>query len=326
MKPFKKLSFCLLALVAVPFVPLLVSAQGDQAGVARTVEDAKKAGVPDSTVSRLLSLGYENGVDSASMAKIVSIIGEVKKEGLPLEPFVGKVEEGMAKRVPAASIQQVLTQKKQDYQFTRKIAADYLEKHGLRQPPEQEDIIGITESLYGGLSRQDVTRIVDHAPAVPVSALNRAINVRASLKQAGFDQKLSDQIVSTGLKHNFFTAQQRDFARAVAAGKRKGVSDARIAEAALSTMESGGTVAGFCSQIGVSSSDMGQHGPQMMSPSASMGGMGQSSGTNGMGGSGMSGSSGSGSSGMGGTSGGTGGMGGMGRGGGGMGRGGGGRR
>ena len=185
---FRKLFLCLLALVVAPVVPVGVSAQNDQAGVThavtRAVEEARKAGVPDETISRLLSLGYDNGVEAASMANLVSIVGEVKKEGLPLEPFVSKIEEGMAKRVPAASIEQVLNQKKQDYLFTRSVMADYLKKHGLQQQVTPEDLAGITENLYSGLSRQDLVRTMEQAPAVSLSTLKRAIQ-RPGFSQTG---------------------------------------------------------------------------------------------------------------------------------------------
>ena len=191
------------------------------------------------------------------MANLVSIVGTVKKEGLPLEPFVSKIEEGMAKRIPAASIEQVLNQKKQDYLFTRSVTADYLKKYGLQQQMAPEDLVGIAENLYSGLSRQDLVRTMEQAPAVSLFTLKRVISVQASLKRVGFDPKLSDRIISTALEHNFFARQRRGFTRAIVAGKRKGVSDEKITEAALSTIQSGGTVAGFCSQIGVSSSDIG---------------------------------------------------------------------
>ncbi len=256
---FRRSFLCLLVFVVV--VPVEVNAQNDQAGATRdvtsAVEEARKAGVPDATVSRLLALGYDNGAEAASMANLVRIVGTVKKEDLPLEPFVSKIAEGMAKRVPVASIEQVLNQKKQDYLFTRSITADYLKKYGIQQQVTPEDLVGIAETLYSGLSREDLARTLEQAPAGSLFTLKRVVSVQASLKRIGFDPKLSDRIVSTALEHKFFARQRRGFVRALVAGKRKGVSDEKITEAVLSTMQNGGTVAGFCSQIGVSSSDIG---------------------------------------------------------------------
>ena len=175
------------------------------------VEEAREAGVPDATVSGLLSRGYKNGVESESMANLVRIIGEVKMEDLPLEPFVGKIEEGMAERIPPGSIEQVLNQKRQDYQFTRPVTAEYLKKYCLRQQVAPGDLAGITENLNSGLSRQDLTHIIEQAPAVSLFSLNRVIHLQASLKQIGFDAKLSDRIVSTAIEHSFFDRQRLRF-------------------------------------------------------------------------------------------------------------------
>jgi len=257
----KGLFLGLLAIVLAAALPAQLNAQTDRAAVtnalAKAVEGAREAGVPDSTVIKLLALGYEHGVEPASMANLVRITGEIKKNGLPLEPFVDKIVEGVAKSVPAASIENLLNQKQQDYQFTRSITAAYMKKHAFQQQVTPDDLVGIAESLYSGLTRQDLTLMMERAPAVPLFTLKRVINVQASLKQAGFDPKLSDRIISTALENNFFERQRRGFVRAIVAARRKGVSDLEITEAALKTMRSGGTVGGFCSQIGVSSSDIG---------------------------------------------------------------------
>lgn len=224
--------------------------------VTRAVEEAEQTGLPGTTINRLLALGYDNGVAPKAMSALLRVMDEVKKDDLPVEPFLDKIVEGMAKHAEAASIEQVLNQKKQDYEFTRAILSDYLRKHDIQQQVTSEDLTGIAEGLYSGLSREDLARTVEHAPAVSLFALKRVVNVQASLKQAGFDREQSDRIVGSALEHNFFTRQRRGFARSIVAGKHRGLSDKEITEAALVTIRSGGTVAEFCSRIGVSSPDM----------------------------------------------------------------------
>ena len=251
----------LLAIALAAAIPAQACAQTDRAAVTnaltKAAEEARQAGVPDTTVISLLALGYENGVEPASMANMVRTTGEIKKKDLPLEPFVKKIMEGVAKRVPTSSIESLLNQKQEDYLFTQSITIAYLKKHGIRQQLPPDDLVAIAESLYSGMTRQDLTVTMERAPAVPLFTLKRVINVQASLKQAGFDPKLSDRIISTALERNFFERQRRGFVRAILAARRKGVSDLEITEAALSIMRTGGTVGGFCLQIGVSSSEIG---------------------------------------------------------------------
>jgi hypothetical protein len=246
--------------IGAPLVSIEANGRDDQSIVIHAVEDARKVGVPDSTVNRLFRLAYQKGVEHTSMTNLVHLMGEAKLESLPLGPFLSKIEEGMAKHVSIASIEQVLNQKMQDYRFTRSVTTVYLKKHNLQQQATPEDLVEIAESLYSGLSRQDVSRTMEQSPAVSLSTLKKAFHLQASLKQVGFDQKLSDRIIYEGLKRNFFTPLQCDFSRTIVAGKRNGVSDTRIAEAALSVMQGGGTVTDLRSLIGVSSSDMGQYG------------------------------------------------------------------
>jgi hypothetical protein len=256
---FRNSFLCLITIAVAFMVPIQVCAQNDHASVTRAVQEAKKAGVSDETIGRLLSLGYDNGIDAAPMANLVRIIGEVGKENLPQAPFVNKIEEGLAKHVPAASIEQVLNQKKQNYLFTMSVVAGYLKNHNLSQDISARDFVGIAESLNGGLSPADLSSTMERSPGVSLSRIRRAVNLQASLKQAGFDPELSDRIISTGLQYNFFTAQQRGFARAIVTGKRKGIPDDEIAEAALSTIRGWDTVANFCSKIGIPYSEVAQY-------------------------------------------------------------------
>ncbi len=104
-------------LTADPNVPVM--AQNVQTDVTNAAEEATKAAIHEATLKGLLVLGYEKGVEPESMANLMRIVSEVKMENLPLEPFVNKIKEGMAKSVPAGTIERVLNQKRQDYQFTR---------------------------------------------------------------------------------------------------------------------------------------------------------------------------------------------------------------
>ena len=57
------------------------------------VKEAQQAGVPTVTVNQLLSLGYQNNVESPVMAGYIQFLTEIQREKLPLEPFVNKIEE-----------------------------------------------------------------------------------------------------------------------------------------------------------------------------------------------------------------------------------------
>jgi len=227
------------------------------------VYEARAAGIPESTVSGLLALGYEKQIEPASMASLLRVLAQAQKESMPLDPFVGKIREGAVKHVPGPMIEQVVTKKLVDYRAVRSLLSTYLKRHGQPDSIPSEQLIRLTETLYSGLTRDDLSRMLNEAPPSSLPDLARGIEVLASLKQAGLDPALSDRIVSTGLKRNYFTPEQREFARAISVARGKGVPDGAIASAALETIEGQRSTGDLCSQLGVSAREMGQHGPQV---------------------------------------------------------------
>ena len=123
--------------------------------------------------------------------------------------------------------------------------------------------VRLTETLYCGLSRQDLERLVDQSPAPSLPVLTRGAEVLASLRQIRFDPSLSEQMVDMGLKQGFFTSEQRNFSRVIATAKEKGLPDGQIATAALAVISVRGTVSELASQLGITDQDLGRQGPQV---------------------------------------------------------------
>jgi hypothetical protein len=283
-------------------------AQGSASSIEGAVREAKEAGIAESTLNALLILGYEKQVDPASMVSLMQVLTQAQREGIPLQPFVSKIKEGITKKVPGPRIEHVVIRKLDDYRFVRSAVNDFMQKYGQRASIPDEHLVRLTETLYCGLSRDDVRRVMDQAPSTPFPTLTRGVEVLATLKQVNFDPKMSDQIVLEGLKQNYFSSEQRDFVLVIAVAKEKGIPDGQITGAALTAMEGKGFASDLASQLGVTSQDLGHHG----GPQVGSGPSGPSMGTSGGMGAGMGGSGG-----MGGQGGGMGGSGGPGGGGGG---------
>jgi hypothetical protein len=125
-----------------------VSATESGVSLSGVVSEAREAGVPDATLNTLLALGYEKQIDSAAMADLVRILGEARREDMPLEPFVMKIEEGVIKRVPAPFIMKALTRRLEDYHFVRSTLYEAMKRtKGPRDVP-QEYLMRLTETLY----------------------------------------------------------------------------------------------------------------------------------------------------------------------------------
>ena len=289
--------------------------QGAGIDLAGTLREGEAAGVHPATLNRLLALGYEHAFDPAQVEKLLRVLIATQKEGFPPQPFVSKIEEGIAKGVAPARIVQVLEKKLDDYRFSRSLIAsrpEGRESQGTRVSMEYH--VRLAELLNAGLTREDLRQLSVSAPTAPLPVLIRSAELLASLKQVRFDDGLAAQIVSSGLQRNYFTAEQADFGRILSTARSKGTPDEEITAAALAVIQSNAPASRLSSLLSVSTADLGARGPQVGGSRAGTGVGGPGSGH------GPGGPSGAGHGGPGGSAGGGSGSGGGGGGGGGGGR------
>lgn len=250
-----------------------------EADLSGTVRAAEVAGIPPATLNRLLALGYEQKWDPAKTEGLLRTLIEVQQSGFPLQPFVSKIEEGFAKRVDPSRIAQVLEKKEEDYRFTQSLLADRSKKLAQQETTvPAEDRIRLSELFNAGLQRQDLKQLFEDAPSAPLPVLIRSAELLASLRQIRFDTALAGQIVSTGLKHSYFSANQADFGRIIAVAKSRGKPDTDITTAALAVIQSNASTGQLASRLGLSSEDLGAKGPQVGGPRSGPGPEGASSG------------------------------------------------
>ena len=290
--------------------------------LAGTVRAAEAAGVPSTTLNRVLAHGYEQKWDPAETDKLLRTLIAVRQSGFPLQPFTSKIEEGLAKRIPPSRIAQVMEKKQDDYRFTQTLLADQSRRLAQQQTSvSAEEHIRLTELLNAGLQREELKQLFADSPSVSLPVLIRGAELLASLRQIRFDSRLTAQIVSLGLKQNYFTASQADLGRIIAAAKNRGMADTDITAAALTVMRDNSSANQLASRLGLSSGDLGARGPQVggfrsgAAPEGASSGLGQGQSSTSAPGwdRGGSGGSGGGSGGSGGVSGGRGGSGGGGR-------------
>jgi len=253
--------FLLLLILALPAVAVQAQQQDDPLVVA--LHEAREAGISETMINRLLALGYEKQVEPSAMGNLLTILTQCQLEQLPLQPFLSKIEEGLAKRVSASRIEQVLRNKLADYRFTQALIAKFMERQGQAGSISPDYRVRLTETLSCGVSREELAQLLDESPAAPLPVVTRGAEVLASLKQLQFDPKLSEQIVDTGVKQGYFTEAPRDFARIIAVAREKGLDDDHITRAALEVIERGRSQADLLSQLGINTPDLDRQGPQL---------------------------------------------------------------
>jgi len=241
--------------------PNAEAAQGADQNLTEVVKEAQNAGIPPKTLNDLLSLGYANQVAPAAMAGFVRTMMEAKQQGLPLDPFVSKIEEGMAKRAPAPMIQQALVRKKDDYVFTKSTLESTLKRQGREETISKEHMVRMSESLACGISREMMHQYMEQAPrSATLGHVATTMEVAASLEQHKFDREVVQRITLTGLRENYFTPETRELGRVLAVAKRKGVSEQKIVSTTLEGIRNKESVMGMASRLGVKGEDL-SHGP-----------------------------------------------------------------
>ena len=256
------LSLFLAAFLVVALVSLSYG-QGQPGGqsVMDSVQAARTAGLSETTLNRLLLLAVDHRLEDNGVVLLVNILQTVQTENLSIDPFMGKIEEGLAKQVPVDAIAAVLTLKLDDYRFVREVLLKKTEKQAITS----HDLSRMVNSLDSGITREELAQFIQEASGENLSMLARATEILAPLKQLQFNESLTREILFTGLRNNSLTQSWDYLARVVATAKKRQISDDEIAKAAIQALEAGRPLGDFMSSLGFTPRDL-RRGPATGQP------------------------------------------------------------
>jgi hypothetical protein len=235
---------------------MYVQAQPAEPSVTASVRAARQAGVAETVLNRLLILAADHRLDDDDVVRLVNFLKTVQTEDLPIDPFMGKIEEGLAKQIPLNTIAAVLDQKLDDYRFVMRV----LKRKSGEQEVSHQDLSRMVGSLDAGITREELARFVLEASGQDLSMLARASEILALLKQAGFNQSLTQEILFTGLRNNSLSQSWDYLARVVVTAKRRRIPDVEIAIAAQEALEAKRPFGDFMATLGFTPRDL-RHGP-----------------------------------------------------------------
>ena len=252
---FRK-SFVLIVAILLVGASLYVQAQPAERSVTASVWEARQVGVAENVLNQLLILAADHRLEDDGVVRLVNFVQTVQAEELPIGPFMGKIEEGLAKQIPLNTIAAVLAQKLDDYRFVRKVLRT---KTG-DQEISHQDLSRMVGSLDGGIAREELARFLLEAPGQDPSMLARASEILALLKQVRFNQTLTQEVLFTGLENNSLSQSWDYLARVVATAKRRQIPDDEIARAAQEALKAKRPFKDFMAILGFTPCDL-QHGP-----------------------------------------------------------------
>jgi len=195
-----------------------------------TVQAAREQGVPDRILSDLLARAVDRGIDPDLVHALLGILMDIRRAGMPLDPFLGKIDEAMAKGVNPAQLEAGLRDRMADYRFVMQLLEI---KYPSDRLPGQDTLAALVDCLDLGLSRETLADFLRRAPATSPAMLATAARNKAFLQQIGFDPKTSDELLRYGMTHRCLTAPWAGLFKVAAAAARKGISDKRFATAVV---------------------------------------------------------------------------------------------
>jgi hypothetical protein len=233
-------------------------AQPGEPSVTASVRAARKAGVSETALNQLLILAVDHRLEDNGVVRLVNFLQTVQTEDLPIDPFMGKIEEGLTKQIPLSTLAAVLAQKLEDYRFVRRVLT---RKTGVQEISHQ-DLSRMVGSLDGGITREEFARFILEASGQDLSMLARATEILALLKQVQFNESLTQEILFTGLRKNSLSQSWDYLARVVVTAKRRQIPDDEIARAAREALEANRPFGDFMATLGFTPRDL-RHGPAM---------------------------------------------------------------
>jgi hypothetical protein len=123
---------------------------------------ARQAGVGERDALALVEAGVEGDFDVAQSLRMLTIAAQLALEGLPVESFVTKVEEGVSKRVDADRVVQVAERRALMLNQAKQIL-NSLVLQGLSVDDRDEVLPDLAAALEAGRKPEDAREILTEA-------------------------------------------------------------------------------------------------------------------------------------------------------------------
>lgn len=236
-----------------PCVPGPMNENGRNTKLTELVEEVRAAGVTDATLNRLLLAGVENRELFNAMPEILCFLIRAYNENLPLEPLTNKIEEALAKRIPAAKIITVLKNEIDDLIFARELVRQSLHSE---ESVHSESIIRLSEILRAGISNEELCSFFESTSTAPLSMRIVGAEIMAYCRQIHFDPDIIQKIIDAGIQHEGFTPDWRYLAKVIATARKRGLSDQRIGKTAIEILKEKGSVKDLMIDLGFTDRDV----------------------------------------------------------------------
>ncbi len=211
--------------------------------VAEAVQRGKQAGVPEQALNHILTLGYDYHLQPDDVARFLDLSRKAKQSELPLDPLIGKMDEGLAKQVRARAVADAVEKEMNRYRFVRQLAHQAMDRHNVQSRHLRgRDLARMAKAASMGLQDSELVAFFSEAPPASMAQYAHALELTAAMKQSGLDFTKGKEIAFVGLERGYFSESAWALAVTVHAAKKSGLSDAVIAQEASEVVQGGKSI------------------------------------------------------------------------------------
>ncbi len=166
-----------------------------RAGVMQKAREAIARDVPAEDVLTIVKSAAAHGMDGRSIERLLSLCLETRVEGLPVGPVLSRIEQGVAKGVPAERIVSVTERLRSSLRTAHGIVLD-ASARGMREQATGERVQAVERvaaALEADIPYQELADMGGKAAVSGISAaqFGRAVAAVTNLKEAGMPRDLA---------------------------------------------------------------------------------------------------------------------------------------
>lgn len=214
-------------------------------------EEAEAAGMPPRILRRLLAKGYGDNAPANELGRLLCLIVQAEEEGFLPDLLFLKLEEGLAKNASLSSIKLATERKIEDMVFAQRLISG-----GGKPKPEDENVMRIARAMSAGLTRQELQSLFTGHKDVPVDMRVTAAEIMAYGGAIGYDARLLDRIVISGLTSRSLRDEWSFFVKVIAKARKRKIPDRLVAEKAIETLSHNRTLNDLILGLGMKPADV----------------------------------------------------------------------
>ncbi len=241
-----------------------------KSGILTKADRAVAAGVPAEDVSIIITRGLEQGIESRHVEKFLETATRAKEQNLPVRPVLDRVEQGLAKGVPAEKIVGA-TQRLSDNLSAARPIVSKLETGGIRPTGARgsdDAVEAVARALEKSIPQDAVMKTGEKVKdrKGSIGLFNRAVDTMTTFVGSGMTAEQSAKMVHTAVDKGYSERDLETMERYMVGELRKNRPMNEVVSNMNSRMERGEMMHDMQERPGAGS----MHSPN----SGGMGGMG----------------------------------------------------